>query len=222
MLAARLPGSRGGLLKFAWLDNVGGALQRAYIYVLDHVLRAPIVFIAVLLPCDRWCRHHLSETRGRAVTPEDRGRLTAWLVGPDGVGLQYTDRQVERVERILQPYLEQGLVRDVFTIAGRWDINRGYVLAPLIPWSERTVTQQKLEAKLRKKLRKIPGARVRTYGGNSLGLRGAGRGIRFALTGADYDNWPRRLAVSSTSWKKMPRKCAISASSSATRSPNLP
>lgn len=187
MLVSRLKHSEGGLLRFALLDRVGGALRRTYIAVLDRVLGAPIVFMALCCLAIIGAAITYPKLGEELLPAEDRGRLTVWLVGPDGVGLQYTDRQVERVEAVLRPLVDDGVVSDLFTIAGRYDINRGYILAPLVPWSERTVTQQQLQAKLRPELNKIPGARARSYGGNSLGLRGAGRGIRFALTGNDYD-----------------------------------
>lgn len=190
MLAARLQGTQGtqrGLLKFRFLDRIGNGLQRAYVAILDRVLSAPLVFVAICCLAIVGAAITYPKLGEELLPSEDRGRLTVWLVGPDGVGLRYTDRQVERVEKVMQPLIDDGVVKDLFTISGRYDINRGYILAPLVPWSERTVTQQQLEAKLRKQLGKIPGARARSYGGNSLGLRGAGRGIRFALTGSDYN-----------------------------------
>jgi hydrophobe/amphiphile efflux-1 (HAE1) family protein len=186
MLAARLRDSGGGILKFSWLDRFGHLLQKFYVTILDRVLRAPIVFAAVCCLAMVGAAIVYPKLGEELLPSEDRGQLTVWLVGPDGVGLQYTDRQVERVEKVMQPLVDKGLVKDIFTITGRYDVNRGYILAPLVPWSERTETQQQIEAELRRELAKIPGARARTYGGNSLGLRGAGRGIRFAVTGSDY------------------------------------
>ncbi len=186
MLAGRFMSTGGGILKLRFFERIGERLEALYIRLLDRVLQAPIVFAAVCCLAVVGAAITYPKLGEELLPPEDRGMLTVWLVGPDGVGLQYTDRQVERVEKIMAPLLGDGLVKDLFTISGRYDVNRGYLLAPLIPWSERQITQQKLETELRKELAKLPGARARTYGGNSLGLRGAGRGIRFALTGSDY------------------------------------
>ncbi len=186
MLTSRLPASDGGILRFGLLNYIGSALKRAYVAILDRVLYAPMVFIGLCTFAIAGAAITYPNLGEELLPPEDRGRLNVWLVGPDGVGLQYTDRQVERVEEILRPIVEAGYVQDVFTISGRYDLNRGYILAPLIPWSERDVTQQELTDRIRGKLAQIPGARARTSGGNSLGLRGAGRGIRFALTGSNY------------------------------------
>ena len=186
MLIARIPSSEGGLLKFRFLYRIGNSLRAAYVAVLDRVLQAPLVFVAICCLAIVGAAITYPKLGEELLPSEDRGRLTVWLVGPDGVGLQYTDRQVERVEKVMQPLIDKGVVKDLFTISGRYDINRGYILAPLVDWSERKQTQQQLEATLRRELGKIPGARARSYGGNSLGLRGAGRGIRFALIGGDY------------------------------------
>jgi hydrophobe/amphiphile efflux-1 (HAE1) family protein len=198
MLASRLGSAtakrrgRAGRL----LDRLGGSLSRAYVWVLDRILAGPLVVIAascLVFIGAAMTYPHLGE---ELLPPEDRGQLTVWMVGPDGVGLQYTDRQVERAEEVLRPLLADGTIQEMFSVSGRYDVNRGYILAPLKPWDERTVTQQELQSRLQKAMDAIPGARVRFAGGNSLGLRGAGSGVRFAVTGSDYrelDRQARRL-----------------------------
>ena len=82
------------------------------------------------------------EQLGEELVPEeDRGLISVMLTGPDGVGLSYTDRQVERVEESLTPFVDDGTVTKLFTITGRWDLNRGWVDAPLRDWSDREVTE---------------------------------------------------------------------------------
>ena len=74
----------------------------------------------------------------------------------------------------------------LYTITGRGDPNRGWVEGPLQDWSERDQTEGEIANKLKKKFNKIAGAQVRIRRGNSLGLRNADGGLKFALTGADY------------------------------------
>lgn len=121
------------------------------------------------------------------VPDEDRGLVNVWMQGPDGVGLDHTDRQVQRVEQMLQPWLENGVASSLYSITGRYDLNRGQVTAQLAPWDQRTISQGEIERQLAPQLAKLPGARARIYGGNSLGLRGgAGGGVEIALTGPSY------------------------------------
>jgi HAE1 family hydrophobic/amphiphilic exporter-1 len=117
---------------------------------------------------------------------EDRGSLYIMLQGPDGVGLDYMDRQSAQVEALLRPYQDSGEVGDVMSIVGRWDLNRVWIVAPLAPWGERTRSQAEIAKELRRPLRQITGAHVRLRQPNSLNLRRSGGRMEFALTGSNY------------------------------------
>ncbi|CAN0586171.1 unnamed protein product, partial [Laminaria digitata] len=117
---------------------------------------------------------------------EDRGSLYIMLQGPDGVGLDYMDRQSAQVEALLRPYQDSGEVGDVMSIVGRWDLNRVWIVAPLAPWGERTRSQAAIARELRAPLRQITGAHVRLRQPNSLNLRRSGGRLEFALTGSNY------------------------------------
>ncbi|MDR7153074.1 hydrophobe/amphiphile efflux-1 (HAE1) family protein [Hydrogenophaga palleronii] len=121
------------------------------------------------------------------LTPtEDRGVLSIRLDGPDGVGLAYSDRQLEAALAAVTPLQEEGLVENLFTITGRWDFNRAEIVAPLTDWSERSVSQAELTARVQKLLDDLPGARVRIRGGNSLGVGGGDGSVQMAVTGDNY------------------------------------
>lgn len=191
MLASRLPNRE--IKKEAtgiagMLEKFGGVCKTAYAKPLDLVLRAPIIMVVicgVIIAATYVTYQELGE---ELVPEEDRGKITVRLTGPDGVGLPYTDRQVEAVEKILTPYVDDGVVERLFTITGRWDLNRGQIDAPLVPWSERTVSEGEIATGVNKQLNNIPGARARVRRGNSLNLRNADGGLEFALIGADYEN----------------------------------
>lgn len=184
MIAARLPdiGTTGG----GTGEKSPGFFRKLYIHGLDAALAAPwIVFglCAIIAVSGVITFSSLGE---ELIPKEDRGRITIRLVGPDGTGLDYADQQVEAVERILQPLADQGLVKDIFTITGRGDPNRGWIDATLADWSKRSETQGEIAATIKKPLSQIPGAQVRITRSNSLGIRNAGSGIKFALTGSNY------------------------------------
>jgi len=106
--------------------------------------------------------------------------------GPDGVGLEYMDRQAALVEAILEPYRQSGEITNLMTIVGRWDPNRVYISAPLADWGDRALTQQEIVRAIRGPLKDLPGSIVRIRQHNSLGLSRTGAAIEFALTGTDY------------------------------------
>jgi hydrophobic/amphiphilic exporter-1 (mainly G- bacteria), HAE1 family len=124
----------------------------------------------------------------RELTPtEDRGSLSIRLDGPDGAGLGYSDRQLEQALRAVQPLKDEGLVSSIFTITGRFDPNRAEIVAPLVDWSERKLSQAQLTARVQKALDGLPGARVRIRGGSSLGRGGGDGSVQMAITGDNHE-----------------------------------
>ncbi len=117
---------------------------------------------------------------------EDRGIFYVRATGPDGVGLNYTERQAAEIEAILQPYVESGEIASLFTIVGIYDFNRAFVVARLAPWEERERRQQEIVSEIRGPLSEIPGARAFVQTPNSLNLRDDGGGLEVALIGNDY------------------------------------
>ncbi|MEO1774744.1 MAG: efflux RND transporter permease subunit [Pseudomonadota bacterium] len=185
MIAARLPslGRPGGVA-----PAVGRGLGALYGALILPSVRLPLV-VLTLAGIGAVGAVGVHQHLGEEITPpEDRGRIQVRLQGPDGTGLDYTDRQVARIEAAFAPYVDSGVVTALTSVTGRWDPNRGQIRAILVPWEERTVTQQQIEADLGAALDALPGARARFAGGNSLGLRGGsgGGGLRMAVVGADY------------------------------------
>ncbi|MEL6747948.1 MAG: efflux RND transporter permease subunit, partial [Pseudomonadota bacterium] len=150
-----------------WLAGMYGAAARA-------VLTAPLVAIALGSLVFVGAAASYGGLGEELVPEEDRGLISVFMTGPDGTGLDFTDRQVEKVEAILQPYVADGTATGLFSITGRFDPNRGQVEAPLIDWSERTISEGEIASAVNAELAQLPGARARVRRGNSLGLRGGG------------------------------------------------
>lgn len=184
MLASLMPslGDQGGIG-----GTVGGWLSSLYGALLRPVLRAPLVSVTVFALVAGLAGIIYGEVGQELVPKEDRGQVSVWLQGPDGTGLDFTDDQVAQVEEMLAPWADQGVAQGLYSITGRWDLNRGFISARLLPWDQREVTQAEIEADLNPKLSNLAGARARAVSGNSLGLRGSsGGGISLALTGPSY------------------------------------
>ena len=123
------------------------------------------------------------------VPDEDRGVIEVDATGPDGVGLDFMDRELDEIEVVLQPYLESGEIQSTFSIVGRYDPNRVRVTAQLADWSERDRSQTAIVEALNDPLREIPGSRTNARGRGTLSFGGGGGGnIEVALTGGEYDN----------------------------------
>ncbi|MBC8338998.1 MAG: efflux RND transporter permease subunit [Alphaproteobacteria bacterium] len=187
MLASRLPAEdvpkkRGR----GFLDKTGRRINKVYKQLLEFTLRARFLMLAgsVLIALTAAA---IYPTIGEELLPkEDRGVINIRMQGPDGVGLDYMDRQSVQAEALLEPLREKGEVGNVLSIVGRWDLNRVYIFAPLAPWSERSRSQGEISAILRAPLKAVTGATARISNPNSLNLRRAGGAIEFTLTGSNY------------------------------------
>ena len=184
-LAARLP--EGAPARRRALTALGRWLAGLYARTLRLALHAPVVAGALALAFGAFAWALFGALDEELVPPEDRGALHVFATGPDGVSLAYSDRQADRIEAILQPYVDSGEVERVLTTVGRWDLNRVYALARLAPWDERTRSQQEIVKELRRAMSKVPGARVRVWSPNSLGWHvSSATGVEVALLGTEY------------------------------------
>ncbi len=183
-LTARLPkeddGKRNifgplGLRLLAWYQ---GSLR----WVLDH---AWLTFFACIVAAMGSAALY-AQLDNELLPDEDRGTIRIFARGPDGVGLNFMDRQAQEMEDILLPFVEKGEIESIYSVVGQWDPNIVFITVPLKHWDERQESQQDIIEKIRGPLNDIPGAPGRPFGANSLNLRGQGGGLQLALTGDDY------------------------------------
>jgi len=186
MIASRLPLTGGETGSHFGFGALGQALQNLYTRLLNAVLRVPLIVLAVASAVGAVALFLFDNLGEELVPQEDRGQISVRLTGPDGIGLDYMDLQVEKAENVFRPLLDSGVAESLYSITGRYDFNRGQIDAPLRPWGERKRSQQEIEQTLREPLSRIPGVVARISRGNSLGLRGGGGGLSFALTGSNY------------------------------------
>lgn len=130
----------------------------------------------------------LYNTLPRELTPnEDRGRVFMMVNGQEGSTFTFTDDKVREIEARLQPFVESGEATNVISLSGFRGENSAFVLLTLKDWADRSFKQQDLEAKLRPIVASIPGVTAMIRSGNSLGIRGGGQGLQFAVLGDDYE-----------------------------------
>ncbi|MXO47946.1 MMPL family transporter [Erythrobacter vulgaris] len=129
-----------------------------------------------------------TELESELVPDEDRGVIEVDATGPDGVGLDFMDRELDEVEAVLQPYLDSGEIQSTFSIVGRYDPNRVRVTTQLADWDERERSQTEIVDELNEPLQEIPGSRTNARGRGTLSFGGGGGNIEVALTGGEYEN----------------------------------
>ncbi|MEI8645403.1 efflux RND transporter permease subunit [Pseudoalteromonas sp. Hal040] len=182
-LTSKLKLKQGGFHPFAKVGHGLAAVYKRTIHgVLEH---AWLTFFVCLLVAA--CSGALYFNLDNELLPtEDRGKIRIFARGPDGVGLNFMDRQAVQMEDILLPYVESGDIESIYTVVGQWDPNIVFITVPLKHWDERHFSQQEIINKIREPLGNIPGAAGYPGGSNSLNLRGQGGGIELALLGQDY------------------------------------
>ncbi|TPV61738.1 efflux RND transporter permease subunit [Aestuariibacter sp. GS-14] len=189
-LTARLPVKKPGAKQGLFDKTLGKAglvcltgYQRSLLWSLKYAWW--IVLFSVLAALGAYFT--IQAIDNELLPSEDRGTIRIFARGPDGVGLNFMDRQAIAMENVLMPYVENDTIESIYTVVGQWDPNIVFITANLKHWDERDKSLQDIVGEIRPALQSVPGAPGNAFGGNSLNLRGQGGGLELALTGDTYE-----------------------------------
>jgi hydrophobe/amphiphile efflux-1 (HAE1) family protein len=157
-----------------------------YEHTLARCIAFPKVAFAISLVIALGAAFLYTKLDNELLPPEDRSVLYVDATGPDGVGLNYMQRQADHMEALLQPLVDSGEAEGLFTIVGRYDPNRVQIMVPLKPVEERKRGQQEIIKEVQQALSHLPGVRIRVNSPNSLAIRGNSGSVELALLGNDY------------------------------------
>ncbi|MEM7462555.1 MAG: efflux RND transporter permease subunit [Pseudomonadota bacterium] len=191
MLASRILGEKKADQRRNWLAEfivgLGNRATKIYSRMLHFCLDAPAVIIAIGIAVAVIAFIVFSGLRQELTPREDRSVILMSISAPQGVSLDYTASRMRVIETLVEPLRADGEVRNVFSIAGRGGrSNGGFMVLTLAPWGERDRSQQQIVNEVRSLTATVPGLRVFAIQPNSLGIRGAGSGLKFAIAGDDY------------------------------------
>lgn len=174
--------SHGGVL-----GKIGTKLAALYKSCLHACLNAPAIVILVSLLFAGAAYVAFGSVRQELTPTEDRSLVMLRVSAPQGVSLDYTASQLRRIEALIEPLRKSGEIESTFVSAGMGNNNNsGFMVLSLAPWSERSRTQQQIAADILSRTSQVPGVRTTVGQPNSLGIRGAGNGLQFALIGNSY------------------------------------
>ncbi len=162
-----------------------GWLARSFDAVMDWSIRSPVIVLAVaggfaILAAGA------ASTLSSSITPdEDRGFFLIQARGAPDTTVDYLDTQVAQIEDILTPYRTRGEISSVQSIIGIGGGTSAFIIVRLPDWADRDQTQAEIVASISSQLGTVPGVQVSARSTNSLNIRGAGRGLQFAVTGKD-------------------------------------
>ncbi len=170
------------------LGAFGNAFASVYASSLRFCLNAPLVVIVVSVVFSVAAYNVFGLVKSELTPREDRATIMLRLTTPQGVSLDYTRDQMQRVEENLKSLRDSGEITNVFSISGFGsNTNSGFMVLTLAPWDERTRSQDQIAADVNAAALRVPALRGFTMQANSLKIRGAGNGLQMALVGNDYD-----------------------------------
>lgn len=167
-----------------WLGN---RLFTLYEKTLRGALAMPFVIVLIAVFVAATAALMAGGIRQELTPREDRAVALLSVTAPQGVSLEYTQGKMREIEDAVAPLQDAGEVTNIFSITGFGASNRGFMVFTLAQWDARTRGQQDIVNDINAGLRDIIGVRAFAIQPNSLGIRGAGRGLAFAITGNDYD-----------------------------------
>ena len=123
--------------------------------------------------------------RSELAPTEDRGLIQVRGTGPEGATLAYTRRYSNQAGEILAKVPE---IESILIINGSPEVSRFQATGRLADWEKRGRSQQKINAEINPKLRRIPGASVSATNPASFGAKGSSRPVEFVLqTSGTYE-----------------------------------
>src|SRR5688572_10628216 len=169
------------------VGRIGKGLSNLYMWIVEICLRLRWIVVLGCLALGVVGFGAFKLLKQEITPAEDRGVIQVRLTAQQGVNLEYMSKLTQRVEEVVAPYKQSGEVTSVLSSIGNGGANRAMVIVSLADWHHRERSQQQIQAELQKKLDKIAGVQVSLVGANSLGIRGGGQGLRFAIVGPNYE-----------------------------------
>ncbi|HEY8593774.1 MAG TPA: efflux RND transporter permease subunit [Devosiaceae bacterium] len=169
------------------VERFGGWLSLLYTRSLRAALNAPALVLLAAALAAAIAYFGFFSINQELTPPEDRSQVAIIVQAPQNVSVDYTNSQMRRIEDLMQPLVQKGLIRNIFSISGfGGNTNRGFIIATLAPWDERSTPQSAIAAQINQDIATVPGVRAFAVQPNSLNIRGAGNGLQFALAGNNY------------------------------------
>ncbi|RKE84349.1 efflux RND transporter permease subunit [Rhizobium sp. AG855] len=169
------------------LGRFGARFSSVYRRSLGACLRNPLIVVVVAVIFSAAAYGTFTGIRSELTPREDRSMVMMRLSTPQGSSLAYTRDQVQRVEEKLKPLIDNGEIRNVFSISGQGSSNSAFMVLTLAPWDERTRTQDQIVQDVNAAAATVPALRGNVFQSNSLRIRGAGSGLQMAIVGSSHE-----------------------------------
>ncbi|MCU0734111.1 MAG: efflux RND transporter permease subunit [Methylotetracoccus sp.] len=191
MMCSRLLRASGRTVDAEQMD--GSASQspvlRGFSSLLRRVIRYRLAVMAMMVVM-AVATYRLFGALNSELSPlEDRGNVIAVVSAPEGSSLEYTDRYAAEIEQFLATIPEASSYFMVVApgLERPNPVNSALAFLRLVPWAERTRTQQQIAAELLPKFMGLPGVLAFPINPPSLGQNFRNPPIQYVLQGPTYD-----------------------------------
>lgn len=188
MMGARMLGaSQSPTARPGPVARLGSALARFYAKTLHLALHVPLIILALAAAAAFIAFLGFGTLRQELTPTEDRSGIFIRVNAPQNVSLGYTNSKMQAIETLMQPLRDAGEIANVFSISGfGGSTNRGFISVTLVPQDQRSRSQKDIAADINRFIAQVPGVQAFAVSPNSLGVRGGGSGLQFAIVGTSY------------------------------------
>lgn len=175
-------------------------LAAIYRFGLQFALKIPVIIVALSILISSIAYKFYEELPKEFAPTEDRGFFFIPVKAVEGASLQYTERNVRKIEGIMNPLLENKEAVSVFALVGSFSrpgpVNTAFMFSRLVPWEERERSQQEIVRSIFPGLLSVPGVRAFAINPKSLGQRGFSAPVQVIVGGPSYEEinqWVDRI-----------------------------
>ncbi|MFT6557140.1 efflux RND transporter permease subunit [Sneathiella sp.] len=172
-------------------EFVFDGLEALYRRGLQFALNTPAIVIAIAIGVSALSYEFYSQLPKEFAPTEDRGFFYIPVKAVEGASFDYTERNVRKIEALLNPLLENGEAESVFALVGSFSrpgpVNTAFMFSRLVTWEKRERSQQQIVSSIFPGLLSIPGVRAFAINPASLGQRSFGAPVDVIVGGPSYD-----------------------------------
>lgn len=185
MMSALLLGSKKAPGKFETkVHKALGKLDDVYSRMLDAVLAHRPVFLVFALIVLGSLPFLFNITKTELAPQEDNGFIMIMATAPDHANIDYVQANMKAISKITEADED---IQAALTISGVPGSNQGMSIAPLVPWSKRSSSEQDILQRITPGIQAIPGISATPFSLPPLPGASSGMPVQFIITSpGDY------------------------------------
>ncbi|HLV48299.1 MAG TPA: efflux RND transporter permease subunit [Aliidiomarina sp.] len=166
-------------------------IEAAYERMVYKSIKMPVVAFAVVVLSAGASYMLIGKVGQEFVPPEDRGNFFVMVRSAEGASYESNLRNMNKVEEILLPYIDEGKVERVVIRTPGWGNSAGIAIVGTVPFSERDWSSFELLNEVRTRLQEVPDVISFANMRSGIGGGGSSRPVEFVLQGNTFEDLAR-------------------------------